>query len=174
MNKKLIPYACTVSNLGAGGVSLLLTIRGHYKWALLLIVAAAMFDVFDGFLARMLGCTSEFGKQLDSLADLVSFGVAPVFLILQQNLEEAPVLGPAAGIVFIICGALRLARFNLTASSPVFTGMPITAAGTLLAFSSLTHTTVSPVGTLLLIVLLSYLMVSRISFPSLKKIAIKK
>lgn len=174
MKCKWIPSLCTVCNLGAGAVSLLYTIQGHYRIALILIAFAAFFDVLDGLLARLMHCTSEFGKQLDSLADLISFGAAPAFLILLNNLDDIPQLGAVMSIIFLICGALRLARFNITVSSPTFTGMPITAAGTILALMSLLSQHIQPFVIVTLMGVLSLLMISRVPFPSLKNITTRK
>lgn len=171
---RFIPTICTVFNLGAGAASLIFTIEEYYKLAFVLILLAAFFDVLDGLLARLMNCTSEFGKQLDSLADLISFGAAPVFLILLHHTGNLHGIGAAAAIVFIICGALRLARFNISASSTEFTGMPITAAGVILSFFSLSIKHMELAAIISLIGVLSFLMVSRIRFPSLKKISIRK
>ncbi|WMT43148.1 CDP-diacylglycerol--serine O-phosphatidyltransferase [Paenibacillus sp. D2_2] len=173
MNWKFVPNTCTFGNLSAGAVSLLLTIQEQYRLALIFIAIAALFDVFDGFLARIMHCSSDFGKQLDSLADIVSFGVAPAFLVLLHQSGEFHWLSALAAIVFLVCGASRLARFNISISSPQFTGMPITCAGTLLACLSLTDN-LKPSVIIAFTVVLSFLMVSRIPFPSLKNISIRK
>lgn len=140
-----------------------------YTLALVMILASAFCDVMDGLLARLLRSSSDFGKQLDSLADIVSFGVAPAFLILLFKLGDMGWIGIAAAIVFLACGALRLARFNLLAPMKGFVGMPITAAGLLLAMSSLSNEHLNPWFLIVLIGGLSFLMVSRIPFPSLKR-----
>jgi CDP-diacylglycerol--serine O-phosphatidyltransferase len=128
----------------------------------------------DGLLARILNCTSDFGKQLDSLADIISFGLAPTFLILLYRLENMQWLGPVAAIAFLICGALRLARFNLSAPSKGFTGMPITAAGVILSMITLVDERMKPELVIAVMGLLSLLMVSRIPFPSFKKFVNRK
>ncbi|WPP43227.1 CDP-diacylglycerol--serine O-phosphatidyltransferase [Paenibacillus hunanensis] len=174
MKWSFIPSLCTVLNLAAGTVSLLLTIHEHYPLAALMILFAALFDVFDGLLARLLHCTSEFGKQLDSLADLISFGAAPVFLVLFDQLDPRSGSGSVAAVLFVICGALRLARFNVTGTSAGFTGMPITAAGTVLALLSLITHSLQPTLLIALIALLSFLMISRIPFPSFKNKMVRK
>lgn len=173
MNWKFIPNGCTIVNLSAGVTSLILTIHEQYRIAFLCIVLAALFDVFDGLLARLMNCASDFGKQLDSLADIVSFGIAPVFLILLHRIGDFHWLSTVTAILFLACGASRLARFNISVSSPQFTGMPITCAGTILAILSLSNS-IKPAVVIALIVVLSFLMVSRIPFPSLKNIAIRK
>ena len=130
---------------------------------------AALCDVMDGLLARWLHCTSEFGKQLDSLADIISFGLAPTFLILLYKLENVQWLGSVAAVAFLICGALRLARFNISAPSRGFVGMPITATGVILSMISLLDGRMKPEFILVLMGLLSVMMISRIPFPSFKK-----
>ncbi|ASA20150.1 CDP-diacylglycerol--serine O-phosphatidyltransferase [Paenibacillus donghaensis] len=169
-----LPTMFTISNLGAGSLSLLFTIREQYNMALLLILLAAFSDVLDGLLARLLHCSSDFGKQLDSLADMISFGAAPAFLILLYKLESVDWLGPAAAVMFMICGALRLARFNLSAPAKGFVGMPITAAGVILSVMSLADERLKPELILALMGLLAVLMVSRIPFPSFKKFTSRK
>ncbi|WNS45331.1 CDP-diacylglycerol--serine O-phosphatidyltransferase [Paenibacillus sp. MMS20-IR301] len=174
MKWNFLPSMCTLGNLGLGSISLLFTIQERYELALLMILLAAVCDVLDGLLARLLHCTSEFGKQLDSLADIISFGLAPAFLTLLYRLENAAWLGPLAAIVFLICGALRLARYNLSAPSTGFTGMPITAAGVILSLIALGNDRMKPELVILLMGLLSLLMISRIPFPSLKKFVNRK
>jgi CDP-diacylglycerol--serine O-phosphatidyltransferase len=169
-----LPSMCTLANLGFGSFSLLFTIQERYNLALLMILLAALCDVMDGLLARMLHCTSEFGKQLDSLADIISFGLAPTFLILFYRLENTEWLGPIAAVAFLICGALRLARFNISAPSRGFVGMPITAAGVILSMTALVDIRMRPELVIVLMGLLSVLMVSRIPFPSFKKFVNRK
>jgi CDP-diacylglycerol---serine O-phosphatidyltransferase len=174
MNLKWLPSVCTVLNIGAGVASLLSTFQQHYRIALLWIVIAVGFDLLDGLIARCLNCTSDFGKELDSLADLISFGVAPVFLILLYQLHESHWFGILVSCLFIICGALRLARYNLTVPGKEFVGLPITAAGSLVALISLADEGVEPKLIVMIIGSLSLLMVSRIPFPSLRKLTQRK
>ncbi|MBP2111150.1 CDP-diacylglycerol--serine O-phosphatidyltransferase [Paenibacillus sp. FSL P2-0089] len=169
-----LPSMCTLGNLGFGSISLLFTIEERYDLALLMILLAAICDVMDGLLARMLHCTSDFGKQLDSLADIISFGIAPAFLILLYRLENVQWVGPVAAVAFLICGALRLARFNISAPSKGFVGMPITAAGLLLSMTTLIGERLKPEMVILIMGLLSILMISRVPFPSFKKFGNRK
>jgi CDP-diacylglycerol--serine O-phosphatidyltransferase len=169
-----LPSMFTVGNLGLGTLSLYFTVQERYSLAVLLILLAALCDVMDGLLARMLNCSSEFGKQLDSLADIISFGVAPTFLILLYRLENVHWIGPAAALVFVICGALRLARFNLLAPAKGFVGMPITAAGVILSMISLLDERMNSGLIIALMGLLSVMMVSHIPFPSFKKFVNRK
>lgn len=169
MKWKWLPSACTLINLGAGTLSLFCTIREEYMAAFILVIVAAVCDVLDGLLARLLHCPSDFGKQLDSLADIVSFGIAPVFLILFYKLDDSVWLAPLVAVLFLVCGALRLARFNISAPVKGFVGLPITAAGVILSLTSLLDDRVKPGVTLAVMALLSLLMISRIPFPSFKK-----
>ena len=134
----VIASALTTFGLYCGIASLFASIRGDYTKAAYLILAAIVFDILDGSVARMTNSISEFGKQLDSLCDLVSFGVAPAVLIyaayLNEEVQGRPIIegiGPFLAIIFVICGALRLARYNVYQSQvrDFFIGLPIPAAG---------------------------------------------
>ncbi len=130
--------------------------------AVIFIIFAAIADGLDGFLARKLG-SSPIGANLDSLADLVSFGVAPAFLAL--NAFDSPNLWPA-GIFYLLCGTLRLARFNLySKGDQFFEGLPIPAAGIALSGSVLLE---SQLLTLIFMLLLAILMISSVSYPKVR------
>ncbi len=128
----------TTLSLYCGLVSIFASITGHFDKAVAFILFAIVFDTLDGSVARLTKSVSEFGKELDSLCDLVSFGVAPAVLIFTSFLPEGAEISKEAGrlsaipaIFFVICGALRLARYNVYQSGrrDVFTGLPIPAAG---------------------------------------------
>lgn len=125
----------TLMNLSFGVMAIMFINRGHGRIGLLFIVLAALFDRFDGKVARKLNTASDFGKELDSLCDLVSFGIAPALLIYQTVLYQIPVGGIFITVLFILCGAIRLARFNVKECEHGFEGVPITAAGVLLVFT---------------------------------------
>ncbi|HHY06900.1 MAG TPA: CDP-diacylglycerol--serine O-phosphatidyltransferase [Clostridia bacterium] len=165
MNKRILPNIVTLSNLIFGVISLWLTMEGQYKEAAVAILLAMILDGLDGRLARRFEVTSDFGKELDSLSDLVSFGVAPALLTYARVLSSFKYLGLCIAIIFALCGAIRLARFNVLNSDTCFIGVPITFAGSLLAlFVLLVHRLsvyVYPGVTLLL----SFLMVSNIKIP---------
>jgi CDP-diacylglycerol--serine O-phosphatidyltransferase len=127
----------TLGNLSLGSFSFIWTIKGEYNLALIFIFMAALLDRFDGLVARKLNIESELGKQLDSLCDVISFGVAPALLIYTSVLQEFSAPGAFFAIIYIACGAFRLARFNITESTGYFQGLPITAAGCLLTLSYL-------------------------------------
>ena len=173
MRKSCIPNVFTFINLSCGVISILSSMDGKYAMAGAFILLAGLVDRYDGRIARFLNVSSDLGKELDSLADLVSFGVAPSILVyIFFNLESfGPngLLGFAVLLLFPICGAYRLARFNTAAFDGVFTGVPITIVGCFMAIFSLLNlkVTTSIYLAVFLMVIGSYLMVSKIQ---LKKI----
>lgn len=128
----VLAHVVTFTNLGCGFAALLLTAEGHPNQALSLILLATVLDFFDGALARMAGHGSAFGRELDSLADLVSFGVAPAFLAYQSQVGPSLLVVGLVSLTFVFCGAWRLALFNVAESGRDFRGMPITVAGGLM------------------------------------------
>lgn len=169
-----LPSAVTLMNLGMGVISLMFTFNHQFRSAAVFVLIAVLLDFLDGTLARRLNASSDFGKELDSLADLVSFGVAPVFLILEA---QQPFLTPgflnsliiAAGILFVLCGAYRLARFNVLNISDYYVGIPITMAGGLVAILVLSAPVLAGWFYILTLLLLSYLMVSKVTVPKFLK-----
>lgn len=133
----VLPNLLTTGNLFFGFYSIVKSVQGDYKWAASAIVLAAVFDVLDGRVARLTGGTSEFGVQYDSLCDLVSFGLAPAFLMYKFGLSEFNRIGWILCFLFLACGALRLARFNVQSSigkaGGDFTGLPIPMAAITIA-----------------------------------------
>ncbi|HHY72930.1 MAG TPA: CDP-diacylglycerol--serine O-phosphatidyltransferase [Bacillus bacterium] len=127
----------TILNLGFGVCSLLAIVQGQFQLGLLLIFIASLSDRFDGLVARKLHIESEFGKQLDSMCDIVSFGIAPALLTYLHVLHEFGAAGILFTLIYIACGAIRLAKFNITENNGYFTGLPITVAGIVLTFSTL-------------------------------------
>jgi len=190
---KHIPNFITSLNLAAGFAAIIFTANGDLITASWLILAAMIFDFFDGLSARLLKAYSEIGKELDSLADVVSFGVAPAFIIYQLLAGALSLKVPGIGnrdnlmavliliipAVMPVCAALRLAIFNLDSTqATTFKGMP-TPANALAVISViltghfaqseiLDSLTVSPLFLILLTIILSLLMVSRIPLLSLK------
>ena len=128
----ILPNLITTGNLFFGFFSIIKSMNGQFGWAAAAIFLAAIFDVLDGRVARLTKGTSEFGVQYDSLCDCVSFGVAPAFLMYQYGLLELGRMGWVACFMFMACGTLRLARFNVLSSigkaSGDFTGLPIPMA----------------------------------------------
>jgi CDP-diacylglycerol--serine O-phosphatidyltransferase len=133
--RTLVPNVITLLALCAGLTAIRLAVEDRLEWALAAIVFAAMLDGIDGRVARMLKGTSRFGAELDSLADFVNFGVAPALILYLWGLHELKSAGWIAALVFAICAALRLARFNVMIEDPnrpawagnYFVGMPAPA-----------------------------------------------
>src|ERR1700759_4668737 len=115
--KHLIPNAVTLGNIALGFFGMIAAARGHFEQSVLLLFFAALCDLADGKLARALNATSKFGMELDSLSDMVSFGVAPAVLMYLAVLHTPGTVGAAIAIVYPLCGAIRLARYNSDVSS---------------------------------------------------------
>jgi CDP-diacylglycerol--serine O-phosphatidyltransferase len=166
----VLPNLFTVTSIAFGVYSMILASGAHgnpedIKRAAIAIIFAIICDMVDGRVARLTKTQSEFGVQLDSLADLVSFGAAPAILLYHWGLSELGIVGIGAAILYTICGALRLARFNVMATNhkgvmKFFTGMPIPAAAgfaasMVLMFSTFGIASFQPVNVLGLVVVLS-------------------
>ena len=157
----------TLFNILFGSLSIIYTINQSYSLAAIFILIAVILDGLDGKIARRLDTESELGKQLDSLCDLVSFGVAPAVLIYAHIYSSHPaeILGLLATLLFIMTGAFRLARFNVLNIKGYFQGIPITMAGGIMALVSI----ISPILPFFLVwivmILFSYLMISKIRIP---------
>ena len=134
----LLPSLLTTGNLFCGFLALLLTTQGRYTDAAIAIFVAMVMDLLDGRVARLMKATSQFGVEYDSLADVVSFGVAPAFLMYAFALAHLGRPAWFAAFLFAICGALRLARFNVftgVADKRFFTGLSIPAGAGVLCSS---------------------------------------
>lgn len=173
----LLPNLVTTGGLFSGFYSIISTIHGSYDVAAWFILMAAVFDGLDGRVARMTNTTSRFGVEYDSLADLVAFGVAPGVLMYMWALRPFGKLGWLAAFLYVVCGALRLARFNVqvnTVESKRFVGLPIPAGAAMVAACVLVFYyfggpgTIRKLSVLLLIYSLAFLMVSNISYYSFK------
>ena len=173
MKKSSIPNIFTFINLSCGIISMLYTFKFNYLWASIFILLAGLVDRYDGRIARYLNVTSEVGKELDSLADLVSFGVAPsILMFIIYNLSEyGPfgLIGLSVLLLLPICGAFRLARYNISSFDGVYTGVPITIVGCFLAFVVLVTINISipTIIPVLLMIVCSYLMVSNMKLKKL-------
>ncbi|MBB5173988.1 CDP-diacylglycerol--serine O-phosphatidyltransferase [Texcoconibacillus texcoconensis] len=150
----------TITNLGLGGFAILFVLQGQFGLSVLAICLAAIFDRLDGRIARKMNIESEMGKQLDSLCDIISFGVAPSLLLYQSTLIDFGIAGAVFTIIFIACGAIRLARFNVSEAPGYFVGLPITAAGCLLTISHLLTGSIPEPAFMFIILTLSVLMIS--------------
>lgn len=150
----------TITNMSFGGAAIMATLNESYSYSVLLIFIAAFLDRYDGKVARKYNQESELGKQLDSMADIISFGVAPALLMYEMALTDFGVTGMMMAVMYIAAGALRLARFNVMDSTGYFVGLPITAAGTLLTFSFFFTEVFSAMFYMILFPVLAILMVS--------------
>ncbi|WP_301109451.1 CDP-diacylglycerol--serine O-phosphatidyltransferase [Sporosarcina sp.] len=160
--KSQLANIITLFNLSLGIIAIILVMKGHGHMSLTFIFLAALFDRFDGMVARHYHAESEFGKELDSLSDLVSFGVAPAILIYNVALSQTLWIGLSAVIFYILAGAVRLARYNVEEFDGTFSGLPITAAGVLLTLSYFAAPYIASQYFVILLALLAWLMVSRI------------
>ena len=172
-----IPNTFTALNMACGFGAILFAFHGKFYQACMFIVLGAIFDSVDGRIARMTNTQSSFGEQFDSLSDLVSFGVSPAIVYYFRFLSEAGRPGMVACFFFMLCGALRLARFNANIDknkSDYFQGLPIPGGATAvisLIFLSSTFPVIIEYKALTVLYLLFYaaLMISNIPFPSFKK-----
>lgn len=169
--RSIIPNALTALNLILGMGAIIATFNGQFHQASLFIFAAMLSDGLDGRVARYLNASSEFGKELDSLCDLVSFGVAPAILAYAFLLKDLPGLsGYLIAAFFATCGALRLARFNVNTGvvKGYFMGLPIPAGGCVLATFIMLGIKPSGIIFPIMVIIFAYLMVSQIKYPDFK------
>ena len=174
----LIPNLFTTGNLFCGVFAILSVFNANYMAAAIAILVAMIFDVLDGKSARMTNSTSHFGLEYDSLSDLVSFGVAPGLLLYSWALSGQGTFGIAVMFAYVAMGAVRLARFNATATlsdGKYFTGLAIpAAAGVVASMVIFDHyilragAEVKPMAVLITTLVLSFLMVSTIKYRSFK------
>ena len=179
----ILPNLFTSANLFCGFFAIIAAIQGRFETAAIAILIACVFDGLDGKIARLTHSTSHFGTEYDSLSDLVTFGVAPGILAFQWALEPFGRLGWLACFMFVICGALRLARFNVqknTVEANYFKGLPIPAAASFIASLILFTTALGGlpesrhIMIIILVYVLSFLMVSTIQYPSFKEFELRK
>lgn len=162
-----LPNLITFANLLCGVAAIMLATEGHFILAPATIFTAGVLDVFDGALARRLRGADPFGEALDSLADIISFGVAPALLVYDRYLHPWPVLGWVVAGGYVVCGAWRLARFAADGKGPYFEGLPITMAGMSAASLLLYPDFWSPRLVALAVLVLAVLMVSYLRFPKI-------
>ena len=174
--RRLIPNMCTSSNLVFGMCSILSTYSGNLVWGSIFILLALVADGLDGRTARFFGVASEMGKEMDSLCDLGSFGIAPAFLAWAFVLHKHGFLGVVVAIFFAICGMWRLARFNVNASvvHGYFMGLAIPAGGNIVAMTTLLFVElgVDPmafgIAYPIVMAFVGWLMVSHVHYPNFK------
>jgi len=173
----ILPNLITAGSLFAGFYSMVSTLNSNFSEAAVWIFIAAVCDGLDGKVARMTGTTSKFGVEFDSLADLVAFGVTPGLMMYAWALKPFGRLGWLAAFLFVVCGALRLARFNVqvnTVESKRFVGLPIPAAACMVASTVLLFnhhgwpSSYKKLAIIGLIYLLAFLMVSSLRYYSFK------
>jgi CDP-diacylglycerol--serine O-phosphatidyltransferase len=180
----LLPSLFTTGNLFLGFWSIIKTLDGRFELAAPLIGGAVVLDMLDGRIARLTGTQSEFGAQLDSLADAVSFGVAPALLAYVWALSIFPRAGWPAAFLFLVCGVMRLARFNVqrnVVDSHYFVGLPIPAGAAQVA--AIVYVLPDPppssdrwqaMAMLVLVVVLGFLMVSTFRYRSFKSFDLRR
>ena len=183
---KILPSMITLASVAAGMTSILLAVRGDFEKAVIAIILAAVFDGFDGRVARMFRASSQFGVELDSLADSISFGVAPAFVMFFYANQNVKSFGWIVSIIFASCCVLRLARFNvMTGDEKVpeywhyfFTGVPA-PAGAMLALTPVMlylatdeKVFTCPFVCMGFMLLVAFLMISKVPTLSLKKMRV--
>ena len=177
----ILPNLFTTINLAAGFYSILLANAGKWLYSAWVIILAVLFDNLDGKIARLTHTESQFGVEYDSLSDLVSFGVAPAFLVYSYVLKDFGRLGIIASFLFLISGALRLARFNVqTTQKENFIGLPIPGGASVVASVILLFNKYGlnshkfDILFLITMYILAFLMISPIKYRSFKKVSTNK
>ena len=171
--KHILPNMVTSGNLLCGLFSLVLVLHGRYVPAAWLVFFAVIFDGFDGKVARMLGGGSQFGMEFDSLADLVSFGVAPSILLYQVALRGLNIAGAVIACFFALCVALRLARFNVVHVPGPFQGLPCPAGGLFVSSFVIAGVNLPAWAMAGVMALTGFLMISSIPYANMKKLTKK-
>jgi CDP-diacylglycerol--serine O-phosphatidyltransferase len=176
----VIPSLFTVANMFCGFLSIVESTRGHFERSAVLLLIAIFADVLDGRIARLTGTATAFGEAYDSLADVVSFGVAPALLAYQWGLSEVHRVGMAVVFLFLVAGSIRLARFKANDhSSSDFIGLPIPAGAGAIAMlvlmspTPVTHPAFIPV-VVAFVLAVSLLMVSNLPYKSFKGVNLRK
>lgn len=178
----ILPNSLTMCGMFAGFYAILAALKGDFVPAAWAIMIAIVFDGLDGWIARLTHSTTRFGIELDSLSDLVAFGVAPAVILYQWALMGFGRVGWAAAFLFVACGALRLARYNVQMGSTEkksFTGMPIPGAASIVAatvifYNKMDFSSEKSLFMLFLAFTLSILMVSTLRFHGAKELDFSK
>ena len=183
-SKAIVANTVTSLNIFCGFLSIVYCSEGDFRLASIMIVVAAVFDMLDGIVARLMGTASRFGVELDSLSDVVSFGAAPAFLIYKAHMYQYGFIGIALSSCLMIFGALRLARFNIQIEDlhekGDFKGLPIPVSAITIALLVMSfrknNYIIEPFNLFVipLIIILSLLMVSHIRYNALPKLRDKK
>ena len=154
-------------------MAIILSMEGNFYGAAVAVVVAILFDGLDGWIARILHATSDFGGKLDSLADIVSFGIAPAVILYGTGLNDLGTLGWLVAILFPIAGAVRLALFKAGSVTGYFVGLPITAAGGIAVSLVISRVDFTAWGLAIVVSLLAISMVSRVHYPDLKRLNVR-
>ena len=177
-SRKFIPSLFTLLNAVCGFISIIESSAGHFEQAMFFIAFAALFDAFDGMVARILKTSSEFGVELDSLSDVISFGAAPSFLLYAMHFNSYDGAGIFLSSLILTFAAIRLARFNIELvgfDKNVFYGVPVPlSAITIISYlyfydSKVFYSETNHLILIILTILLSLLMVSKFRYPTLPK-----
>ena len=191
---KLVPSTLTLLGLASGATAIRFALLNDWTHAVISVVFAMIFDMLDGRAARLLGADTRFGAQLDSLADLVSFGMAPGIIMYSWSLSQMGAAGWVATLIFCVASAIRLARFNVqsvrdegaTKADPYFTGLPTPAAACMMLLplvlsfqwahsdSPWLATLRAPWLALTMTAITSVMMVSRLPTPSIKHMRLQR
>ena len=170
---KKLPTVLTFANVVLGFLALIMIYSGEYLLASLFIMAAFIFDILDGFMARMLEVTSAFGMELDSLADAVTFVLAPAMLI-YFKFFETPRIGLVVATFAVICGIARLAKFNITKDTKSFIGMPTPFFAAMVISFVFLDINLREEAAAIIFFILSLLMISPVKYPNFKDGGSKK
>lgn len=179
----ILPSLVTLGSIFLSFYAIILAFKGQYMWAAVLILVAGIFDNVDGRIARLTRTTTRFGLELDSLADVISFGIAPALLAYLWALQDAGRVGWVSAFVYVACGALRLARFNVQSGSvdpKRFNGLPIPMAAAMVTTTILFCHKFEIAGTdhsltiIIMNFLLAFLMVSGVKFHAFKDMTLVK
>ena len=164
--------SCTLASLSLGLLAIFLAMHGETRWAAACLVACVAFDGLDGALARKLGVASPFGAQMDSLADMCSFGLAAPVVVYASLAHRVPTEAAAVACMLVAgCAAIRLARFNVSPKDgKFFSGVPTTMAAAVLALTVLIGLPIPGIGLLAGVALLAFAMVSSFPYAKLAKI----
>jgi len=167
-----IPAGITAANIACGFVAMAMVAAQRYDAAVYLLVLAVFLDIMDGRVARLLHATSVFGKQLDSFCDVISFGAAPAFLVLLAVLQPLGSIGLGAALLFLLAGVFRLSRFNLLSDEHSkarrTVGLPIPVGASYLMAITLMRDRIDVRWALVVVVIMSIAMASRMQLPDLK------
>ena len=177
----LLPNLFTSASLFCGFYSIIASYKEHFVPAAIAVLVSVVFDGLDGRVARLTNTTSKFGAEYDSLADVISFGIAPALLAYSWSLSIYGKWGWIIAFLFVLCGALRLARFNIQigiVESKVFNGLPIPAAASVIASTVIFFDYVGAEGKfhnvfiMIFVIIISLLMVSSVKYYSFKDMSL--